>query len=139
MNKNVSAESRMAVENPVCKPKRSLDHATSQGPIMPPSPEKVNSTPRMVLMFSCSESETEAVRVGKMIEKKKPVSGMKMLKGVNTPIDMLNMASRDAMSVERRYPSRLTMKLPRSRPSMSKPKKSARWLLLAAASMLRTC
>ena len=63
------------IENPDCKPSRSLPHAISHGPMTPPSPAKVNNMPSMVFVFSVCVSDTAAVMVGNMIEKKKPVTG----------------------------------------------------------------
>ena len=66
---------RMTIESPNNKPNKSLPHAISHGPIRPPSPANVKRTPRIVLPFSVCVSETAAVMVGKMIDKKKPVTG----------------------------------------------------------------
>ena len=63
------------IENPICKPNKSLLHAITHGPISPPTPAKVKRTPRIVLAFSVCMSETAAVSVGKMIERKRPVDG----------------------------------------------------------------
>ena len=65
----------MMIENPFCRPNRSLPHPMNKGPMMPPSPAKVKSKPRIVFAFTECVSDTAAVMVGKMIEKKKPVSG----------------------------------------------------------------
>ena len=66
---------RITIESPVCRPNRSLPHAMNKGPIMPPRPAKVKSMPRIVFAFTECISDTAAVMVGKMIEKKKPVIG----------------------------------------------------------------
>ena len=65
----------MLSENPVCRPNRSLPQPMNQGPIMPPRPAKVKSTPRIVFALTMCVSDTAAVMVGKMIERKKPEIG----------------------------------------------------------------
>ena len=69
------AMNTMTIENPFCRPNRSLPQPMNQGPMMPPSPAKVKRTPRIVFAFTVCVSDTAAVMVGKMIERKKPVSG----------------------------------------------------------------
>src|SRR5687767_11047191 len=81
-NKKVNT---MFKEKPVCKPRLVLAQPMTHGPIMPPIPAQVNSVPKMVLTFSVSSSETAAVMVGKIIEKKKPVTGRKTERLVHVP------------------------------------------------------
>ena len=73
--------------NPICKLKAVLAKPMTHGPINEPTPANVNNVPRIVLIFSFTSSDTAAVRVGKMMEKKKPVNGKKNVKFVKMPID----------------------------------------------------
>ena len=66
------------MEKPICNPRKSLVQPINQGPITPPRPAKVNSTPRMVFAFSVCVSDTAAVNVGNMIDRNKPVTGKNM-------------------------------------------------------------
>ena len=94
----------MLSENPVCRPNRSLPHAINQGPTTPPRPAKVKSTPRIVFAFSVCVLETAAVMVGKMTERKKPVSGKrkKISFGPYKPAIMQIMPPADMKRIERK-------------------------------------
>ena len=96
---------RFPTENPICSPNKSLAHPMSHGPSIPSSPENVKSIPRMVFVFFGWSTDTAAVKVGKMIEKKRPVSGRKMLRSVNVPMVMHRSDPMDANKIDRKYPS----------------------------------
>ena len=91
-------------EKPICSPNRSLPQAMNQGPMTPPSPAKVKRTPRIVFPFSVCVSETAAVKVGKMTEKKKPVTGnrKKTSLGPNKPTTKQRMLPAVIKSIERK-------------------------------------
>jgi hypothetical protein len=57
-------------ENPVCRPNKSLPHAMNLEPMTPPRPAKVKNSPRIVFACSVCVSETVAVMVGKMTDRK---------------------------------------------------------------------
>ena len=100
----VRAEKNRLIAKPVCSPNRLLPHPISHGPSTPPIPAKVKRTPKSVFMFSDLESETAAVMVGKMIDKKKPVRGREKVavEGISRPSKIQTNAPRDAKKMERR-------------------------------------
>ena len=87
---------------PIFRPNRSLAHAMIHGPSRPPIPANVNRTPKIVFVFSFKSSETAAVKVGKMIEKKKPVIGKNMERVVNVPSETQIKLDMDAKRMERK-------------------------------------
>ena len=80
-----------------CRPRR-LPAPISQRPA-PPKPPKAKSTPKMAPMFSTCSADTDAVAVGNMMEKKNPVSGMKMVRPGGPKIPTLRQTIAAAVAV----------------------------------------
>ena len=101
---NVNPARRRLIANPASSPNKSLPHPISHGPNTPPMPAKVKSTPSKVLIFSVFESETAAVIVGKIMDRKKPVNGRKKsaVPGINRPMAMQINPPSDAKQMERK-------------------------------------
>ena len=70
-------------------------------PSMAPSPPNINSIPKIAPRFSLCKSETAAVAVGKMMEKNRPVSGIKIDRagGPKMPMAIKTIEARDASSM----------------------------------------
>src|SRR5690349_23163039 len=122
---------------PACRPMLVLVQPISQGPITPPSPAKVNRVPRMVLVFSVCVSETAAVIVGKIMEKKKPVRGRKKERFVSVPTVRQIAAPSPAKRIERTYPNWWTKKPPIKRPIINNAKNKDRDKLLVLSVLPR--
>jgi len=97
---------------------------TNQGPIIPPTPAKKNSIPNTEPLFSLCRSAADAVTVGKIIEKKKPVKGRIMDKDEWLKIPAIKIKTEEMEAILNifMWPILSTNVLPRRRPPVIKPK-----------------
>ncbi len=97
---------------------------TAHGPIIPPNPAKKKRIPKTVPRCSRCLPAAEAVTVGKIIEKNKPVKGSSIANDVGEKIPEVRIRMENPETILRILicPIRSTIVLPISRPIVMNPK-----------------